>query len=152
MNRDRRILAIASSGGHWVQLRRLLPAFEGLNVSFASVYADSAQDVPGRSFYSFCDFSRFKKWNFVPLVFQLFGILMRVRPDVVITTGAAPGLIMLIMAKYILRSKTIWIDSVANCVKMSTSGIAARHVVDVWLTQWPHLAKPEGPECWGAVL
>ena len=50
------------------------------------------------------------------------------------------------------RSRTIWIDSIANVEKLSSSGAAARLVADVWLTQWPDLARKDGPECWGAVL
>ena len=32
------------------------------------------------------------------------------------------------------------------------SGRLARRVADAWLTQWQHLARPEGPHYWGAVL
>ena len=50
------------------------------------------------------------------------------------------------------RAKTIWIDSIANCERLSSSGRRARRVAHQWLTQWPDLARPEGPHYWGAVL
>jgi hypothetical protein len=56
------------------------------------------------------------------------------------------------MARTFLRARTIWIDSIANVERLSSSGAQARRVADVWLTQWEHLARPEGPEYWGAVL
>ncbi len=34
----KRVLAIASGGGHWVQLLRLQPAFAGLDVAYCSVH------------------------------------------------------------------------------------------------------------------
>lgn len=148
----KRVLAISSAGGHWVQLRRLIPAFEGSDVAFASVFPAYSQDVPGRRFYTFDDFSRFHKSRIFKVTFQLFSILLRERPDVVITTGSAPGLITLAMAKTIFRCKTIWIDSVANCEQLSSSGVRAQKFADIWLTQWPHLEKKEGPTYWGAVL
>ena len=83
---------------------------------------------------------------------QLREILRAEKPDVVITTGAFPALICLAMAKYLFRARTIWVDSIANCEKLSTSGLHARHVADVWLTQWEHLSGPKGPAYLGAVL
>jgi hypothetical protein len=70
----------------------------------------------------------------------------------VITTGSAPGLIALSMAKHLFGARTLWIDSIANCEQMSSSGLRARRFADVWLTQWPQLAGPDGPAHWGAVL
>jgi UDP-N-acetylglucosamine:LPS N-acetylglucosamine transferase len=82
--------------------------------------------------------------------------LLKERPDVVITTGSAPALISVILAKYLFRAHTIWIDSIANAERLSTSGKTAGRFADIWLTQWPQLAKSEGterhPQYWGAVL
>jgi UDP-N-acetylglucosamine:LPS N-acetylglucosamine transferase len=148
----KRVLAIASAGGHWVQLLRLLPAFEGSDVAFATVYPAYRDDIPGKRFYSFDNFSRFHKSR-IPRVFvQLLRILLRERPDVVITTGAAPGLLAIVLSKLLFGSKTIWIDSIANCEQLSSSGNGARRFADLWLTQWPHLAGKNGPVFWGAVL
>ena len=50
--KPRKIMAIASGGGHWVQMRRIMPAFEGLEVFYVSVDPSSAADVPGRTYYT----------------------------------------------------------------------------------------------------
>ena len=47
MTGRRRVLAVASGGGHWVQLLRLRPAFEGCDVTYACVRPAYADDVPG---------------------------------------------------------------------------------------------------------
>jgi UDP-N-acetylglucosamine:LPS N-acetylglucosamine transferase len=148
----RKILVVASGGGHWIQMRRLQPAFDGLDVTFVSVQPDYAEEVPGRRFYSVRDVTRWDRWGIVTLVAQLIVILMVVRPRVVITTGSAPGVIALGLAKILLRSRTMWIDSLANCEEMSSSGKQARRFADVWLTQWPQLRQPGGPDYWGAVI
>jgi UDP-N-acetylglucosamine:LPS N-acetylglucosamine transferase len=135
-----------------VQLQRLSLAFEGLDVAFVSVRAGYANDVPGHRFYTVQDATRRDRWKLLKLIGQLARILLVERPDVVVSTGAAPGIIALALAKYLLRSKTIWIDSIANCEKMSSSGLQARRVADVWLTQWPQLHASDGPSYWGAVL
>ena len=150
--RPRRILAIASGGGHWVQLQRLRPAFEGCDVAYVSVYPDYADDLGGCRFYTITDVSRVNIRKLFVIVPQFICIMLRERPDVVITTGSAPGLIGLAVARLTTRAKTIWIDSIANCERLSSSGRQARRVAHQWLTQWPELARPEGPHYWGAVL
>lgn len=133
-------------------MRRLLPAFEGMDVAFVSVSHDYAADVPEHRFYAVRDAHRFEKANFAVLFAQLAWILMRERPKIVISTGSAPGLIGLALAKLLLRAETVWIDSIANCEQLSSSGMQARWVADVWLTQWPQLQGQHGPFYWGAVL
>lgn len=151
-DRPLRILAIASGGGHWVELMRLRPAFEGLDVAYASVFPDYADDVPGHRFHSFDDVSRFNKARIGSVFVQVARIVLRERPAVVITTGSFPALMALGVAKVALGARTIWIDSIANCQQLSTSGRLARRVADIWLTQWPHLSADDGPQHWGAVL
>ncbi len=148
----RGILAIASGGGHWIQLRRLHPAFEGLDVAYVTVHASYAEQVGACRFYTVRDVTRWDRWGIVVLVAQLIRILIIERPRLVVTTGAAPGGIALALAKIFFRSKTLWIDSIANCEQMSSSGTQARRFADVWLTQWPDIVTPNGPHYWGAVL
>ncbi len=148
----RRLLAVASGGGHWVQLRRIAPAFEGLEVVYASVDPAPPAEMAGCRYHAIRDATRRDRWAFAVLTAQLTRIVLSVRPDVVISTGAAPGLFALALGKTLVRSRTVWIDSIANVERLSASGVQARRVADVWLTQWPHLAAPGGPEHWGAVL
>lgn len=150
--RPKRILAIASGGGHWVQLRRLKPLLEHYDTAFVTIHDDYKIDVPGHRFYVVTDITRVSLPRLFVLVPQLVRILLKEKPDVVITTGSAPALICLTVARVVTRAKTIWIDSIANCERISTSGSQAKRVAHVWLTQWPDLAKPEGPAYWGAVL
>lgn len=69
----------------------------------------------------------------------------------VLSTGAAPGYIAVRLGK-LIGAKTIWIDSIANVEHLSMAGELAGQHADLWLTQWPHLAKADGPHFHGAVL
>ncbi len=135
-----------------MQLCRLKLAFEGMNIFYVSVDPSAATDVPGHRYYTVRDASRRDRLKFIILIFQLIRILLKERPSVVITTGSAPALVAMTLAKVFLRSKTIWIDSIANADRMSSSGQKVRPVADIWLTQWSHLSSPDGPDHWGAVL
>lgn len=148
----RKVMAVASGGGHWLELCRIAPAFDGLEVAYVSVHPNYADQVAGHRFYAVRDVSRRDLWGLAVLVPQLVRIILRERPDVVITTGSFPALFALMLAKLLLRTRTIWIDSIANVETLSSSGSLARHVADVHLTQWPGLARHSGPAYWGAVL
>jgi UDP-N-acetylglucosamine:LPS N-acetylglucosamine transferase len=147
----KKILAVASGGGHWVELRRLTPAFGECEVAYVTTMGSYQPEVGGSRFYVVKDASRWNKWALIRLGFKLVCIVLMERPDVVVSTGAAPGYFALRLAKF-LGAKTVWIDSIANAERLSLSGEKIGKHADLWLTQWPHLAKPEGPHFLGAVL
>jgi UDP-N-acetylglucosamine:LPS N-acetylglucosamine transferase len=149
---DRKVMVATSAGGHWVQMRRILPAFEGLEVIYAGVGPALDADLRPAAYYRIRDVSRRDPLGFAVILWQLVRVMRRERPDVVITTGAAPGLMALLVGKLVAGSRTVWIDTIASVETMSLSGRLARYVADAWLVQWAHLARPEGPEFWGAVL
>lgn len=148
----KKILAVASGGGHWVQLLRLRPLLDQYETVYATVQSDYQRQVDEHlRFYKITDATRWSKLALARLVFELVWIVVKERPDVVLTTGAAPG-VAAIRAGKLFGARTIWIDSIANIEKMSMSGEKIRPYADLWLTQWEHLAKPGGPEFLGAVL
>ena len=157
----KKILAIASGGGHWIQLLRMRPAWNGHHVTYATTMAGlggslmedamaRGQAAPG--YVVLPDANRWQKIKLVLLILRIALLLVRVRPDFVVSTGAAHGYFALRIGR-LLGAKTIWIDSIANADEMSLSGRLARPHADRWLTQWEHLATPEtGAEFEGAVL
>jgi UDP-N-acetylglucosamine:LPS N-acetylglucosamine transferase len=149
-NRNK-VLAVASSGGHWVQLRRLVPAFADSEVVYVTVIEAYRSQVPENRFYSVNDATRWNKLGLIRLALRLAWIIVKERPSVVISTGAAPGYFAILLGRW-FGAKTIWIDSMANIEDLSMSGSRAGRYADLWLTQWPHLAKAEGPHYGGSVL
>jgi UDP-N-acetylglucosamine:LPS N-acetylglucosamine transferase len=135
-----KILAIASIGGHWIQLLRLMPAFKDQEVTFISTMASFAGTVSGHKFYTVPDANRSNKFDLFKCALAVSWIVFfKIRPNVIITTGAAPGLIGLVAGK-VIGAKTIWIDSIANVDKLSMSGSIALKIADRVYTQWEHLA------------
>lgn len=134
-----------------MQLLRIRPAFEGCDITYACVRPAYAEDVPSEQFYSFTDATRWDRWRLLKMLLQVTGLVLRVRPDVVITTGAAPGYVAIRLGRMI-GARTVWIDSIANVEHLSLSGAKVGRYADLWLTQWPHLDKQEGPHFKGAVI
>ncbi len=146
-----KLLAISSGGGHWVQLLRLRPAFEGCKVTYATVREDYRVDVGNADFRVIRDGNRWHKSALLISAFGILRLLINLKPDIVITTGAAPGYFAVRIGKW-LGARVIWVDSLANADKLSMSGEKAGVFSDLWLTQWPHLARKNGPEFIGNVL
>lgn len=149
--RRKRVIAISSAGGHWVQLLRLRPAFDNHDLYFVTVSSSYRNDVASQPFYIVNDATRWNKLALVCMAVRIVVIIFKVRPHIVVSTGAAPGYFALRVAKWI-GARTIWIDSIANVEQMSLAGHRVRPYADLWLTQWPHLAKPQGPVFAGNVL
>ena len=146
-----KLLALASGGGHWVQLQCLRPAFEGYEVVYASMLESSAEQVAGSRYYIIPDASRFDLASFLPVLAKAIGILARERPKAIVTTGSAPMLAFILLGR-LLGARTLWVDSIANSERLSTSGRLAKRLAHRVVSQWPEVAIKEGIACWGAVV
>jgi hypothetical protein len=145
------VLAAASGGGHWVELLRVMPAFDGFTQCYVTVRRDYRRDVPGARFYTVNDATGWNLFATGLLALRMLIVVLLVRPHVVVSTGAAPGYFAARFGK-LLGARVIWIDSLANVRELSRSGRMAGRYADLWLTQWPWLAQHQGPSYAGQVI
>lgn len=148
---QKRVLAIASGGGHWQQLMRLRPVFEGHHAIYLTTDAAYSVDVPDREIFVVTDANRDHPFKLIRSAIEVLVRIVRVRPDVVISTGAAPGLFGVIFGR-LVGARTIWVDSIANAEEVSLSGRIALRFAHLVLTQWAHLATDAGPRYEGSIL
>jgi UDP-N-acetylglucosamine:LPS N-acetylglucosamine transferase len=134
-----------------VELLRIAPAFKDASVHYVTVRSDYRADVPDHKFYTVRDATRWNPIGAAVLSVQVFFLVLKLRPDVVISTGAAPGYFAVRFGK-VFKARTIWVDSLANVDQLSKSGKLVGKFADLWLTQWPELAKKGGPDYAGQVL
>lgn len=145
------LLAIASGGGHFAELAQIREAFAGYDIRFATTVKGLAESFGVSAYKLIPDCNRNTGLAAARAFVRVSILVLRVRPDVLVTTGALPGLMALVVAKRI-GTRTVWIDSVANAEEVSLSGQYARRHADVCLTQWPHLADSESIAYWGSLL
>jgi len=135
-------------------------AWDGLRIIYVSTEPGLADVVktmareegnPPPEFASVTDANLSRKTQLLRQLAEVFLVVLRHRPDVIISTGAAPGYFALRFGK-LFGARTIWIDSMANAEQLSKSGKEVRKHADLWLTQWEHLARSEGPHFIGRVL
>jgi len=156
-----RVLAVASGGGHWVQLMQLRAAWSGADIAYLSTHPGYRADCvgsPGASnrFYAVADANFSAKFQLVRQALAVAIVLLRERPSVVVTTGASVGYFALLFGK-LMRARTVWVDSIANTDELSLSGQRVAKFADLWLTQWPEVAEgslngARSPRYQGSVL
>ncbi len=147
-----KILAIASPGGHWIQLNKICNPLESqFDVVYITPGARYGNAKNNRKVLNITDASADSKHKLIPLVFQLLSIFIKERPTAIISTGAAPGAIAFLLAKF-LPIKTIWVDSIANVSQLSRSGRMIKNHADKVITQWELLSDGNKVVYQGSIL
>lgn len=146
-----RLLAVASGGGHWDQLMQLRSVFDRFDTTYVSTNADLATRDGVTGMLVIPDANRNRPLDAARSLATAMAIVRRVRPAVVISTGALPGLFCLAAGR-LHGARTIWLDSLANAEQLSMSGRMAGRFATLWLTQWEHMAAPGGPVYSGSLL
>jgi UDP-N-acetylglucosamine:LPS N-acetylglucosamine transferase len=147
----RGILAVSSSGGHWQQLLLVSEALDDASPVFVTTKSELLHQAGKLTGLVVRDCNRDRPLQTLQCVLQCTRIVFMLRPRVVISTGAAPGLICVTLGR-LIGAETIWIDSFANVEKLSMSGRLARYICRHWITQWEHLSEKDGPAFHGALL
>lgn len=151
-NKQQKVLAIASPGGHWIQLNKICnPLDTQFNMVYVTPGAQYSSAKSSRKVLNITDASASSKHKLIPLALQLVWIFIKERPTAIISTGAAPGAIAFLLAKF-LPIKTIWVDSIANVSTLSRSGRMIKNYADLVVTQWEGLSDGEKIIHKGAIL
>jgi exopolysaccharide biosynthesis glucuronosyltransferase PssD len=135
------------------QLLKLTESWNGFE-TFCVTTTDVVQDKLSRlgRVYVVGECNRQHPVRVIRVLLRCIRIAFRERPDVVISTGAAAGCLLCVLSK-MLGAKIIWIDSITNVERISLSGRMVRRMADLFLVQWPDLARRyERVEFVGAIV
>lgn len=146
-----RVLAVASGGGHWEQLMLLRPTLAMYDVRYATTEPAVAAQHGITGAQSLPDCNQNKPLQSLLCAFVALWTVLKHRPQVVLSTGAAPGFFC-ILAGRLIGARTLWIDSVANGEQLSMCGRLSKTFAHECWTQWEHLAADSRPRYFGAVL
>tara|TARA_R110002153_G_scaffold119661_5_gene264749 strand:+ start:5407 stop:5865 length:459 start_codon:yes stop_codon:yes gene_type:complete len=147
----KKVLAVASFGGHWRQLMYLKDAFAGLDVSYLTTVGNEPTAPHVEKYYTVSDCNKNTPIKTIKALFQIALLVFKYRPDIVITTGAAPGLLAIGAAR-LIGAKTIWVDSIANSKQLSLCGKLSKYIAHKTLSQWEPVARDNGVLYEGSVL
>lgn len=141
MNDKYKICLVASAGGHISQLLKLADSWEGHESFYITTLDVVAKSLQGAAnVYVVGECNRQHPLKVMAVLLRCTKTVFRERPQVVISTGAAAGCMVCFLGKF-LGAKVIWIDSITNVERMSLSGRMVRFIADLFLVQWPGLAR-----------
>lgn len=137
----KKICFAASGGGHLEEICRLTEIEQG-NDSFLVTEANEFQEI------RFCDrvihvqpINRQEvlfPFKFIALMVKSLRILLKERPDCVISTGALATFPLCLWAK-LLKIKIIYIESFARVDTPSLTGKLMYRIADLFLVQWEEM-------------
>jgi hypothetical protein len=135
-----KICLAASAGGHLTQLLKLRSVWLGGSVLFVTTVdigqSKLREDGP---VYVVGESNRQQPFQTLKVLFRCLRIILRERPQAILSTGASAGFILCFFGK-LLGAKIIWLDSIANAGRLSMSGRMIRPFADLILSQWPEVA------------
>lgn len=143
----------ASAGGHLSQLLKLSDCWMDQQ-TFCITTSPMVEQQLQRfgNVYVVGECNRQHLLGVMKVLWGCMKVVLRERPDVLISTGAAAGSIMCFLG-WLLGAKIVWLDSITNVDHISLSGRMVRYIADVFLVQWPELAqKYKKVEYLGAVI
>lgn len=145
------VLAVSSGGDSWAQLLLVTSSFDPAELTLAAPLAPGDTPPPGATFVPIRDFRLLAPGGMWSTAFQLIRLIRRQRFEMIVTTGAAPGLLAIVLGR-LAGTQTVWVESLSNARDLSLSGKLAGLFATHWLSQWPHLERPNGPKFVGSVL
>lgn len=136
-----RICLAASAGGHLTQLLKVADTFKNYEVFYVSTLDSIAKTLERKgTFYLIGECNREHPFQVMLVFFRCIKIILSKKPNVIISTGAAPGYLLCLVGK-LFGAKIVWIDSIANIDRLSLSGRLILPLSDLTLSQWPEVAK-----------
>jgi UDP-N-acetylglucosamine:LPS N-acetylglucosamine transferase len=132
---------VASAGGHLSQLLKIVPPVEGYEtcvITTSDAVRGNLQRFGAVHVVGECN--RQHAGRVIRVFLRCLGILRRTRPDVIVSTGAAAGCICCFLGK-LMGARIVWVDSITNVERLSLSGRMVRRIADLFLVQWPELAR-----------
>jgi len=149
-----KICLACSPGGHLTELRELMEAFSGYDPFYVTIRTRSTEDLDP-SYYvpdSYGATGLHMLLNMVRITIQSARILLRERPDAILSTGADVTIPLCYLGK-LMGSKVIFIESVCRVDDLSPTGKILYPISDLFLVQWETLArKYRKAQYWGGLL
>lgn len=141
--KKKKVCFAASSGGHFEQLLMLKPLMEEYNSFVVTEKTFYNTTVKGQKMYYMHQVNRKEKLFYIWImvnVFKAFGIMIKERPNVIITTGVLAMIPLCLLVKF-MGGKLIYIESFAKVTSATKTGKIMYKFADQFYVQWEPMKK-----------
>ena len=141
--KKKKLCFAASSGGHFEQISMLKPLMDEYDSFVITEATEYKASIEGEKMYYLDQVNR-KEWS-LPLwmlvnAFKSFLLLVKEKPDVVITTGVLAMVPLCLMAKA-FGKKLVYIESFAKVSSPTETGRFLYKFADRFYVQWRSMKK-----------
>lgn len=137
---EKKVCYTASSGGHMEELSRLKSLVKEKDFVFTEKSSYSVVDWSSKVYFT-NQINR-KEWlfilKFIILVIDSFRVILREKPDVIVSTGALATVPMCYLGK-LFKVKIVYIESFARVDKGSVTGKLMYKIADLFIVQWEEM-------------
>lgn len=139
----KKVLFTASSGGHFEQLmmlKELMNEYDSVVLTEKTKYKVK---VDNAKLYTVCQINRKELlfiFKFIYIFFKSLSIIIKEKPDVVISLGALSTVPACFIMK-LMRKKVVFIESFAKIDSPTLTGRLVYKFADLFLVQWESMKK-----------
>jgi UDP-N-acetylglucosamine:LPS N-acetylglucosamine transferase len=135
-------------------MERLMPAFEGRDYFFVTHRSEYSQHLERAYSIEYKKGYIRERITWLKTIFIAFRILLKERPDVVISTGGGEIAVPFCYVGKLLGAKVILIETLARTSTKSAAGRLIYPIADLFLVQWQSLLTKYGKKAqyWGNVI
>lgn len=141
----KKVVFISSVGGHLTQLLQLEPLFSEYDYHVITEKTDITVDMKEKYPMSFLVYGARNYpirylFKFSYNIVKSLCLFLKLRPDVVVTTGVHTAVPMCYIAK-LFRKKVVYIESFAKSHSPNLSGRLVYPIADLFIVQWESMKK-----------
>jgi len=141
---DMKICLICSSGGHFTELTQLEEAYKDYDHFFVTIKKPDTEEFSLKEKVFFVKDPKRNPFKLMKNIIQSFSILLKERPNVIISLGAGVTIPICFFGKFFLKSELIFIESFARVKSKSIAGKILYPISDLFLVQWEETKKLYG--------
>jgi beta-1,4-N-acetylglucosaminyltransferase len=136
-----KIILACTSGGHFSTMRGLEPFWSQHERVWITDLKQDTKMLEGRDKVYWLPYQAPRDWLTTLANFpKTFNILMKERPDIVISTGASIAVNLAVAAK-ILGIRFLYVESISRSEELSLSGKLIYPLADEFYVQWQQLTE-----------
>jgi len=149
-----KICLACSHGGHFIEMMRLTDAFKEHDYFFVTYNSEATKNLENAYLIKSEGKGLKGKILLINTLIKAIKILIKEKPDAIISTGGGEIAVPFCYIGKILGAKVIFIDTLARITTPSGGGKLVYPIADLFLVQWKPLLKKYGKKAkyWGKVI
>lgn len=142
--RKSKICLTCSAGGHLTEILQLKECYKRCHHLFITFKREDTTELSKKEKMYFVDDPKRNLLSVFKCIFQTFKIIIKEKPNVIISTGAGVALPSCYISKLFFKSKIIFVESFCRTEEPSLSGKLVYPIADLFFVQWRRLLDKYG--------